>query len=95
MYTKSVVPSGTVGKQVYAITGDSVVLRGLHVTPVSANVIVTVRDGNASGTVVLTHSQLSAGGSDGVTFPGMGIPFNKGMHVKVIGTSGTAYLLID
>lgn len=95
MITKSVTPSGTVGKQVYAITGAPVILRGIHATPLSANVIVTVRDGNASGTVRLTHSQLSANGSDGVVLPGNGIKFNKGMHVKVIGTGGVAYLIID
>lgn len=94
MYTKSVTPSGTVGKQVYAITGDPVILCGLHVTPLSANVLVTIRDGNASGTVVVTHSQLSAGGSDGFILSDK-IPFNKGMHVKVIGTGGVAYLIID
>jgi hypothetical protein len=94
MYTKSVTPSGTVGKQVYAVTGDPVILRGLVVTPLSANVIVTVRDGNASGAVVLTHSQLSADGTGEILLPDK-IPFNKGMHVKVIGASGVAYLLID
>lgn len=95
MITVAVVPSGAVGKQVFAIASNQVVLKGLMVTPVSANVLTTIRSGATSGDVIYTHSALSAESTQHIKLPGCGIRFDKGMHVKVIGTGGKVYLEVE
>jgi len=93
--TKEVSVSGSVGKQVYSST-EPVILNKVIVTAVSATT-VTVRDGNASGEVRLTLRQpvISSDGFDVTNSAGKGIRFDKGMHVKVIGTNSLAYLVIE
>ncbi len=100
MILEPVTVSGSVGKQVYAITADPIVLRGVVLSPLSANAFVQIRDGNASGTIryrasCLYQSALSGAESNGDILPGRGMSFNKGMHVKVLGTGAVAYLLVD
>ena len=93
MITKEVGISGTVGKQTYATTIKKRLL-GLSMFPKTSAASVTIRDGNASGAVVLTHSSV-ANDSGPVVFP-QPIRFDKGMHVKVLGTTGAlCYLFID
>lgn len=93
MITKEVAISGAVGKQVYASV-KPVVLHGVIANAGSASAVaITVRDGNASGDVILT-----VGSQKEVSRPfylSEGIRFDEGMHVKVIGTGGKAYLLIN
>lgn len=93
MITKSVTISGTVGKQVYPITGVHVRLRGLTLSPLSASAYVKIRHGNASGDVIVEHSVL-ANHSEPLEFEG-GISFSRGMHVKVLGTNAVCYLFVD
>ena len=93
MILKEVVPSGTVGKQTFATTVKAI-LYGLHASPSGANMTVKIRDGNASGDVVYFGKFLSAYGAKDVPFSN-GIRFDKGMHVKVIGALGAAYLEIE
>jgi len=94
MDTRQVTVSGTVGKQVFATTYGSVLLRGLNLSPLSAAAYVAVRDGNASGTVVVEHHAVS-NDSKPLIFPGKGRLFRNGMHVKVLGTNAKCYLFID
>lgn len=95
MVTKSVAISGSVGKQVFAATvGNSVILRGFSISPLSATAYLRIRDGNASGATVIEMS-AAANQSNWFEFPGMGIKFNNGMHVKLLGTGATCYLWID
>lgn len=96
MTTKEVTVSGSVGKQVFATTGDGnrVNLRGFLLASLSAKARVVIRDGNASGTVRFQGNAIS-GASLPVELPGLGVPFHKGMHVKVLGTGATCYLYID
>lgn len=94
MTTKSVAISGTVGKQVFATTYGEVLLRGVNLSPVSAAAFVRIRDGNASGAIMYEGSVV-ANGFHAVQFPGLGLKFNNGMHVKVLGTNAVAYLWID
>lgn len=92
MITKSVAVSGTVGKQVFASTSP-VILKGLNLFSLSASAYVKIRDGNASGEVVLEHSVPVATSNSFLLEEG--IRFDKGMHVKVLGTGGVCYLLLD
>ena len=94
MQTKSVSVSGTVGKQVYAVATDKVVLKGFLLAALSAAARVVIRDGNASGTVEFEQSVV-ANGSAPVKFTEQGQRFDKGMHVKVLGTGAVCYLFID
>ena len=82
--------SGAVGKQVFASTRPVVLKSIITTSTVSAGTTV-VRDGNASGEVKLTLVQ-GVGGSTPYGFEGK--RFDKGMHVKVTGTSSLAYLEI-
>lgn len=86
-----VTPSGTVGKQVYA-TNKPVKLCSVVLTTSSlvSGAIVTIRDGNASGTRVL---QLNVDKKDTVPVE-IEERFDKGMHVKVIGAGAVAYLIV-
>ena len=90
MPTQEVTVSGSVGKQVYAST-KKVILKSVILTAVSAaNVII--RDGNASGTVILNAS-VGAALSDQFVLGKE--RFDKGMHVKVTGTNSKCYLVIE
>ena len=92
----SVAVSGAVGKQVYAAGASPkpIILKGLILTPLSANTRVTIREGNASGNIVLVHNSFSAQVSQPINLD-EGKKFLTGMHVKVIGTGAVAYLLVD
>lgn len=83
--------SGSVGKQVFPTTMKKEVC-GITLTPSGANATIKVRDGNASGEVVLFARAPSAQGSKVFEFEHK---FTKGMHVKVIGTNAEAYLDIS
>lgn len=90
---KEVAISGAVGKQVFADSDEPVILESVIATAGDASaVIVTVRDGNASGEVKLIAKSQAVVSRD--MRLGHGVRFDKGMHVKVIGTGGTAYLVI-
>ena len=90
---KEVAISGAVGKQVFADSGEPVILESVVLTPSAVSAVaVTIRNGNASG-----ETKLVARSVLGVSAPiecGHGVRFDKGMHVKVIGTGGSAYLVI-
>ncbi len=90
MATKEVTVSGGVGKQVYAST-KRVILKSVILTAVSAANVV-IRDGNASGAVVLDVSTPAATSR---SFPLGRERFDKGMHVKVTGTNSKCYLVIE
>lgn len=90
MPTQEVTVSGSVGKQVFAST-KKVILKSVIVNAVSA-ATVTIRDGNVSGDTKLTLS-VPAGNSD--QFDLGRERFDKGMHVKVIGTNSKCYLVIE
>lgn len=83
--------SGTVGKQVFG-TSTKAKVCGVTLTPSGANATIKIRDGNASGEVVLFARAPSAQGSK---FIEVEHKFTKGMHVKVIGTNAEAYLDIS
>lgn len=94
MITKSVAISGTIGKQTFA-TSCRTILRGLTMWPGTSAASVAIRDGNASGTLILQHSTV-ANDSNPLLLPGLGIRFDRGMHVKVLGASGAlCYLYLD
>lgn len=80
--------SGSIGKQVYPTT-QQVTVEKLILTPSGANATVKLRDGNASGEVVFFGRAPSAYGSKEFEFCHK---FNKGLHVKVIGTLAEAYI---
>lgn len=95
MDTKAVAISGTVGKQVFATDGTQPKrLKGVYLSPLSANAFVRIRDGNASGTIMIEHSCLANTADPGVQFEDQGILFRNGMHVKVLGTNATCFLYI-
>lgn len=87
---KEVTVSGAVGKQVFT-SAQPVVFLGGCLTAVSA-ATVTIRDGYASGEIA-----YKAIGIKGTTFGCKlkGARFDKGMHVKVIGTNSAVYLEIE
>jgi hypothetical protein len=97
MTTKEVVVSGAVGKQVYPVNGSSgkPSLKGLLLCALSGRARVVIRDGNASGEVRAQGSVGTSGGTLPVILTEQGIRFDKGMHVKVLGTGATCYLYID
>ena len=94
MILKEVAVSGTVGKQVFAGTSTPAVLKGFSITPSGANSSIKIRDGNASGDVVFFGRFLSAFGTKTIPFK-CGVRFDKGMHVKILGTAAVAYLQIE
>lgn len=83
--------SGTVGKQVYP-TNKQVEVENILLTPSGANATIKIRDGNASGEVILFARAPSAQGTKQFE---VSHKFTKGMHVKVIGTNAEAYLDIS
>ena len=92
MITKSVAVSGTVGKQVFAIT-KAAILKGYSVFVPTSAATVTIRSGNASGDIIhQSHGAIL--GSPEFVFPD-DIRFDRGMHVKVLGVGSTAYLYIN
>lgn len=93
MILKQVTVSGSVGKQVFGTTTKAL-LRGFAFTPSGANATIKIRDGNASGDVVFFGRFLSAFGTRDVCLDEP-VPFQKGMHVKIIGANAEAYLFID
>ena len=83
--------SGTIGKQVIS-TSNQGSLKCVALTPSAANATIKIRDGNASGEIVLFARATSANGT--LIIP-VAHKFTKGMHVKVIGTLAEAYLVIN
>lgn len=83
--------SGAVGKQTIPTTNQAH-LKEVILTPSGANATVKIRDGNASGEVVLFARAASAHGSE--CFKACH-KFTKGMHVKVIGANAEAYLVLE
>lgn len=94
MDTKEVTVSGTVGKQVFA-TSVSKKMKGFLLCALSGRARVTIRDGNASGDVKFQGSVGTSAGSLAVTLDDGSVPFDKGMHVKVLGTGATCYVYVD
>ena len=95
MITKQVTVSGSVGKQVLAITGQPARLHGfLFRAATGVTGTCTIRDGNASGEVVAEVIVPSNNSHDFKFDDDAGILFSKGMHVKVIGTNAAAYLYL-
>jgi len=96
MVTKEVTVSGTVGKQVYPTSGNgkNVNLKGFLLCALSAKARVVIRDGHASGDVRFQGSCVS-GGSLPVLLTEEGERFDRGMHVKVLGTGAACYLYVD
>ncbi len=86
-----VAPSGTIGKQVFATDKQAVLCGALLTAGVSAATLV-IKDGNASGTTVLT---LKAGINTSTPNIEVEKRFDKGMHVKVTPASALAYLQIE
>jgi hypothetical protein len=82
--------SGSVGKQVVP-TNKQVQLNGIVFTSSGTNATLKIRDGNASGEVVLFARALSAYTQQYKVCH----KFTKGMHVKIIGTASEAYLDIS
>ena len=84
--------SGTVGKQVIKTSGNNsykAVVKNVLLTPSGANATIKIRDGNASGEVVLFARAPSAQGTKEIGFCHK---FTKGMHVTVIGANAQAYV---
>lgn len=96
MVTKEVTVSGSVGKQVYPTSGNgkNVKLKGFLLASLSAKARVVIRDGHASGAIQYQGTCVS-GGTLPVKLTKEGHRFDKGMHVKVLGTGATCYLYID
>jgi hypothetical protein len=84
--------SGAVGKQVYAAPSGKVEIEHVFLTPSAVNATITLRDGNASGEVVFFGRAHTSGGTRDFEICHK---FNKGLHVKVIGTAAVAYLEIE
>lgn len=91
----SVAISGTVGKQVFS-SSQQKVLKGVILDAGSASgASFVIRDGNASGTIRMS-GKLPANNAN--SFPILcekGVRFDKGMHVKLLGTGGALYLEIN
>lgn len=94
MITKAVAVSGTVGKQVFAITGAPVILKGYSIYCPTSAATVTIRSGNASGDII-HEGQSPLDDSREFEFCEGGIRFDRGMHVKVLGVGSSAYLYIN
>lgn len=88
-----VVASGTIGKQTVPVT-QKAHLKGVVLTPSAANMVVTIRDGNASGEVVFSAFAPSAAPKRSYDFC-VDHKFTKGMHVKVIGAANACYLVLQ
>ena len=87
-----VAPSGTIGKQTFA-TDKKVVLCGAILTAGVSAATLVIKDGNASGTTVLTLKTAINTSTPNVEIEGK--RFDKGMHVKVTPASALAYLQIE
>lgn len=94
MITQAVAISGTVGKQVYATSNARVTLKGFNLSPLSAAAFVRIRDGNASGAIVY-ESSVPANNYHAIELAEEGHLFQKGMHVKVLGTGAVCYLWVN
>ena len=89
---KSVAISGAVGKQVFASTVP-VILKSVTLDAGGTSAgSMTIRDGNASGDIVLVARQAA---NNATNIPLCGVRFDKGMHVKVLGSGAAAYLEIE
>lgn len=87
-----VAPSGTIGKQTFATTVKAV-LRGVILTAGVSAATLVIRDGNASGTTVLTMKTAINTSTPNVEICHK--RFDKGMHVKVTPATALAYLQIE
>lgn len=85
--------SGTIGKQVIPTTKQAT-LRSVILTTSAANANLKIRDGNASGEVVLYVKMPSAANAASQQYL-LNHKFTKGMHVKVLGTANVAYLELE
>lgn len=83
--------SGTVGKQAVATT-KKVILRSVIVAGITSGALVTVRSGNASGDTILNAGAIKY---DSKQFDMGKFRCDKGIHVKVLGTGGKCYLVLD
>lgn len=94
MILKQVTVSGSVGKQVFPVTGQPTLLHGfLFRAGTGVTATCTIRDGNASGEVV-ADVIVPSNNSHDFKFSDHCVRFDKGMHVKVIGTNAAAYLYL-
>ena len=91
MTSIQVTVSGAVGKQVFSSSRQAEIC-SVILSPSGANATVTIRDGNASGEVVLWAKTPSAQGSMQYEIEHK---FTKGVHVKVLGANAQAYLIIN
>lgn len=85
--------SGTVGKQVFFTSGKNLnqaTVKGIVITPSAANTTLKIRDGNASGEVVL-YARLSATANS--QYFEVDHKFTKGLHAKLLGANAQAYLI--
>lgn len=91
---KLVAVSGSVGKQVFT-SAQKVILKKIFLTPSGANATIKIRDGQAptSAEIVFFGRATSAHGTK--TFEYEKVPFNKGLHVTVIGSNAQAYLELE
>lgn len=90
--TQEISPSGTVGKQVFAAgtSPKKTKLMGFILSPGAASAVsVVIREGNASGEVKYELNTVKA---DPKQIHCFGQRFDRGMHVKVIGTGGYCIL---
>lgn len=94
MVTKSVVVSGTVGKQVYTSAQRVRLLGFLVRAATGVTATVTIREGNASGNIV-ADVIVPSNNSHDFHMHNNGVRFDQGMHVKVIGSSAVAYLYVN
>jgi len=89
-----VTPSGSVGKQVYAISDNHIMLESVIVNPGVSAATVVVREGGAaaaSGEVKLTLTCLA---NDSSQFDTGCKKFTRGLHVTVTPANAKAYLLV-
>lgn len=71
------------------IYGGRTRVRGVLVTPGSANGSVTLKDGGSGGTTILTIPTVANGESFNVDIPGNGVLFQTDVYATLAGT-GTA-----
>jgi hypothetical protein len=65
-------------------------LKGLFITPGTATGSVVVRDGGASGTVLISTATAQDGTPFSVIIPGEGVLCATNIHVTLAGTGTTA-----
>lgn len=91
MVLLQVTSSGSIGKQVFGTSNSTAELCGALLTPTSAAATMVIRDGNASGEVVLT---LTRPANDSGPAGHIAHKFTKGMHVKVTPGAALGYLVL-